>query len=1075
MDYTGPSRLIILSRPSSWGSATDCCRSSSDSGSPSCFTLSTVSGGDPLSAVTSGTLPFSFSDSPISPENSTSSSLAKLAWKPLELNKDRNGEASSSAFQHSKLPPVPKFPAHFTGAATQQVRVETTRLITYSQSIRSEHPNILDTPSPLDVEPLPKTCYVPPKPIQTQSQYPIGTALGSATMSADFAMRETLHTDIIPGKTAPPRFPDTLHTDIIPGKTMPPKLPEVESPAAESFYQGSNAPTQASRSSTPQTQATSISTPHTQGTVNTTPLTQATTKYDSPGLRPGFSLQRAPSARTGLAMGSPPPPIHIRSPPRNINEEWHPPPQTPTRSLSLSARPSAMPQLPTNMNQVQFGHSHSASNQSQTPSHTRSDSTSSTTGLITAPGRTRSFSGNRPSPFKLNPGNQVYPGPPGTKSDIPHRALASKFSDNGDGDDNDKDGADLAKKGWIVHFAVPLTLCLLFLCGLMSAALHHIFYGQLHGTSPSREFQQWHTRAGIAIAVFTVACWIGCTAICYKQRVWSTLTQKNVKISGIDALWGLVHNPSLFLVREAWRKSRVAMGLGIIMWILPLTTIFVPGALTIRPSTHDSSQGCLIPTFTPPSADQSLLSPAEIDRLLGSQPTKDVPLTALRSGSIVLTAAVKRIATTTAISGQVPDYPLPEGCGNQGNCTYTTSFTAPGYKCDVVTAEDARKNGPWGPVGFDRIFAPASGGMKFYSTRADNRTKSSASTNKTATDITSEERFGFGRFWVAVRSLGEEFTDADPSLLLDPTKAKKEMYKDQIFQCSDYVVSYENVKFNYVEGRMSVQLSNAADQGIRYITPVDYTQYSKNNGKDVTDAAIFSRVAHEYTLSLLIGEMVATKSEFSSTSQILGTELVDRSRFFGSADGTGIADKCPLPSADLKSKVEELHRNVTLSLLSEPRLMGTYFTSATCKSSTNGLIYKYSSFALLLSYGLACFFTTIAIIVGVIALRANGFATDFSFSRILCTTRNPTLDGTTRGESCLGSVTERVRRQELRFGEIWIKGGRKNREKRGLGVVMEDDGVDLEEGGHRRYGNVGHAAFGLPSEVMSLRKGRGYA
>lgn len=995
----------------------------------------------------------------------------------MDVNKIRNGEGS---VQHPKLPPVPKFPIHLTGeTATQRVKVET-RIITYSQSIRSEHPNILDTPSPSDVEPLPKTCYVPPKnappkPIQTQRQYPIGTALGSATMSTDLAMRETLHTDIIPGKTVPPSLPETLHTDILPGKAVPPKLPEVESPAAESFYQGSNAPAQASGSSTPQTKATAISTPHTQGTVNATPLARTIPQHDSPDLRFGFSPQLTPPARTGSVMGSPPRPIQIRSPPRDISEEWHPPPQTPTRSLSLSARPSAMPQLPTTMNQVQYSHSHSASTQSQAPSHTRSDSTSSTAGLISAPGRTRSFSGNRPSPFKLNPGNQVYPGPPGTKSDTPHRVPTSKFSDDGDGDGNGNDGTELAKREWTAQFAVPLTLSLLFLCGLMSAALHHIFYSQLHGTSTSREFQQWHIRAGITISIFTVACWVGCVAICYKQRVWSTLTRKSVKISGIDALWGLVHNPSLFLVGEAWRKAKVAMGLGIIMWILPLTTIFVPGALTIRPSTQASSQGCLVPTFTPPSVGQSLLPPVEMDRLLKSKPAKNLPLTSFRSGSIVLTTTVKRIASTTTFSRHVPDYPIPEGCGNQVNCSYVTSFTAPGYKCDVVTAEDARKNGPWGPVGFDKIFVPSSGGMTFYSAKPDNRTKSPTSANRTVSTFTPNERLGFGSFWVAVRSLGEQFTNDDPSLLLDPTKAKQEMYKDQIFQCTDYVVSYENVKFSYAGGRMNIQLSNAADQGIRYITPVDYTRYS-NNGKDVTDAAVFSRVAHDFTLSLLDGEMEIANSVFSSTSQILGTGLVDESRLFGSADGTGIADKFALPNANLKSKVEELHRNVTLSFLSEPRLMGTFYTAATCEATTNELIYIYRSFALLFTYGLACFFTTIAIFVGILSLRANGFTTDFSFSRILCTTRNPILDGITRGESCLGTVTERVRRQELRFGEIWIKGGRKTREKRGLGVLREEDDVDLEEGSHKRYGvKVGHAAFGVPSEVMSLRKGKGYA
>lgn len=224
-----------------------------------------------MSAVTSGTLPFAFSDSPVSPETSTTSSLARLAWKPLDVGKNRNEEDFGSGIQHSRLPPVPQFPQHLVaGTTTQRVRVET-RTITYAHSIRSEHPNILDTPTSSDVEPLPKTFYVPPTPIQNTRQYPIGTAIGSSSQSSQLATRETLHTDIIPGKTVPPKFSETLHTDIIPGKTVPPKLPEVESPAAESFY--SNAPTQVSGSATPQTQATAILTPHTQGTLNSTPLT----------------------------------------------------------------------------------------------------------------------------------------------------------------------------------------------------------------------------------------------------------------------------------------------------------------------------------------------------------------------------------------------------------------------------------------------------------------------------------------------------------------------------------------------------------------------------------------------------------------------------------------------------------------------------------------------------------------------------------------------------------------------------------------------------------------------------------
>jgi hypothetical protein len=59
------------------------------------------------------------------------------------------------------------------------------------------------------------------------------------------------------------------------------------------------------------------------------------------------------------------------------------------------------------------------------------------------------------------------------------------------------------------------------------------------------------------------------------------------------------------------------------------------------------------------------------------------------------------------------------------------------------------------------------------------------------------------------------------------------MYTDEIFRCTDYSVAYDDVKFEYVNGRMDVQLSTAEDRGIRYITPVDYTQYSKNKDKSI--------------------------------------------------------------------------------------------------------------------------------------------------------------------------------------------------------------------------------------------------
>lgn len=1007
-----------FSRPSSWGNTTDGYLSPSEYVSSSCCTLSTVSGEQVSTVSSSDILTFALGDipAPVSPESSTTSSLARKAWPPLEVKKNGSQGGQQENARSLRLPPLPKLPLNIPGAETQMVKSET-RIITYAHSIRSEHPNILDTPTPSDIEPLPNTYYISPRTMKSPHQFPIGIAISSSSQAAQY---QPLHTDIIPGKTAPPKLFDTLHTDIIPGKTVPPKLRDADSPAAESFYQDPASSTPpAQKSPTPYTHTSNDRTMPAEGTIVSTPSTQGTT-------------------RAGSALGSPPLPLQIRSPPKNISEEWHPPPQTPTRSLALFARPSAMPQLPT-----KDSHTNARFTQS---SHTHSDSTSST--LVPGSTKTHSFSGNKPSPFKLNPGNQVFPGPPGTNVGFPFREPTSKFSDDGDGNGNGdgKENKGLAKRQWAIHFNIPLILGILFFCGSLSAVLHHIFYRQIHGTSPPYELQQWYTRAGVAISIFTVACWIGCVGICYKQRVWLTLGQKGVKISGIDALWGLTQDPSFFLVGEAWRKSKLAMGLGVIMWILPLSIIFVPGSLTIQPDVHATNQTCMVPTFTPPSTNES---PA--------LSTKDLPLFTIQSGKVGLSMAVKRTATATAFSGNIPDYPLPDGCGGHGNCSYVLSFNAPGYKCDAVTPDEAKKDGPWGQAGFEQLFAISNNSTLIYSAMADNQT--TVDTSQTATDV--------GGFWVAFRSLSEDLTTiADPSSLLDPSKAK-EMFKEGIFHCVDYVVSYKDVRFVFVDGHMAVQLSDSEDRGIQYIAPVDYTQFSKNNSKVATDGATLNRAVHEYTFSIIEGMMELATTQVFSTAQVPGTYLVDE-------DQNANAGNYVFPRADLMLKMEELHRNITFSLLSQSRLESTFSTSSTCESTTNVLIYDYRPLALIATYGTACFLTIIALIVGITSLKSNGFATDFSFSRILCTTRNPVIDEITKGESCLGTVSDRVGRQELRFGEILVRGGKKNKEKR-LGGTEEADDMELEFGNNKRLcAKVGHAAFGIPSEVMSLRKGRCY-
>ena len=94
-----------------------------------------------------------------------------------------------------------------------------------------------------------------------------------------------------------------------------------------------------------------------------------------------------------------------------------------------------------------------------------------------------------------------------------------------------------------------------------------------------------------------------------------------------------------------------------------------------------------------------------------------------------------------------------------------------------------------------------------------------------------------------------------------------------------------------------------------------------------------------------------------------------------------------------------------------------------------------------------------SIVVGIIALRSNGFCSDTTFSKIMVTTRNPTLDKLVRSYPgvALGGdpMPKELDRTRLRFG-----------------VIKEASGPDRDESTPL----LKHTAFGLASETAPINK-----
>lgn len=143
--------------------------------------------------------------------------------------------------------------------------------------------------------------------------------------------------------------------------------------------------------------------------------------------------------------------------------------------------------------------------------------------------------------------------------------------------------------------------------------------------------------------------------------------------------------------------------------------------------------------------------------------------------------------------------------------------------------------------------------------------------------------------------------------------------------------------------------------------------------------------------------------------------------------------------------IEDLSRNLTLSILSSALLANETAAEVTVHTSTT--LYSYNWRNLLLAYAVAVCAAAVCAAVGLDALVANGYSAETTFSSILLTTRNADLDDLATGH-CLGErpLAKEVGRRRLRYG------------------IVRSQAYDAAVKGS-------HACFGFADDVRELKRG----
>ncbi|KAG0634740.1 hypothetical protein HOY80DRAFT_1025565 [Tuber brumale] len=546
-----------------------------------------------------------------------------------------------------------------------------------------------------------------------------------------------------------------------------------------------------------------------------------------------------------------------------------------------------------------------------------------------------------------------------------------------------------------LHWFLPSAMVGLFILGLLGALLHHWFYLSLHGKGA--EDQLIMVRFGTAFAFFTKAALVGSIVLAYRQRIWYTLRTKAITVKGIDSLFSLTEDPTGFCSKDGALNAKVATLMALATWVIPLAAVLSPGALTAILKRVESGADCTIPTFNTSAQNDAIQDQPKYGvggYELVSFNNSDPPGHEQYFGSI---GFVFTEAANFAFTLKKPRE-IPSPCKGY-NCTWNVGFDAPWYECQEKSVEEARKaldTMNWGEVSND-LWAPRE------------------------------------RVTLHVVSDGNEYAPAQP------------LYRN----------GSDNMQ-GYFTGEPTIRVGYVVDTGI----PVEEGSIDSNNGvwKTVFEPHWLScdlfKASWNVTFDFTGGTQSATvkasnkrrvfeppkmgpthpnyreNAFYFSFGRLIRRRLQNGSGFkMGSADTKRFSDFHPLVNEttrlaidNVKGGVEKLVLDLGLTLLTFPYLEIAQNTTVRCTKWRYENRFHYSPQGLWIGYTLSVIATLASVLIGMHSIYVNGITSDILFSKILVTTRNPTLDRLVKEFEgvCLGGdpFPAKLEQTRLMFGII---------------------------------------------------------
>jgi hypothetical protein len=412
---------------------------------------------------------------------------------------------------------------------------------------------------------------------------------------------------------------------------------------------------------------------------------------------------------------------------------------------------------------------------------------------------------------------------------------------------------------------------------------------------------------------------------------------------------------------------------------------------------------------------------------------------------------VRRLAISAAYlrRPQPRDQAARSFCGVGWNCTYAINFMGPGYKCEDITDSPP----PGTPFKVDQI-APLGNFTYVADVDRDDYKSPQIDTLNGVPRQGPPYPASLGVFesepvlWIGYAVKTNTSYPADSPY----AKKWKVVHEPKMFKC---VMHHTNYTF-----QMNYQPSQTATLIQRdFLKPVIDTTLKPNLGNNsdwvatpesnfirpIEDPKTYKLTAAYHSMGALLRSFLRGSVEKTTDVFIITKSDISETRLMDA--------KTSHPIAALMDNVQGMFEEMLVSILSEPTMVVSQTQDVECVKTRSINVFRYYKRGLWIGYTIVIGITFCFILIGSWSIYQNGVASDVLFSRIMVTTRNPTLDHLSVG-ACLGGdpFPKELTETKLRFG-----------------VLLEDN---PREG---PLGLVEHCCFGTMGETKEITKGGTYA